>query len=64
VNCRHVSLEPVILPTGETVARLCADCFAAVPPNWDCEDCQWEDLMNLVSEATYRVQRQPCKVHA
>jgi hypothetical protein len=38
--CSHMTLEPVELLTGETVALMCAKCFIAFPPNYRCPNCE------------------------
>lgn len=41
-NCPHIKSE-VVIPHGDTlvVARICTSCFAALPANWGCQECEW-----------------------
>lgn len=62
--CPHEETEPVTLPfTGETVAHVCAACFASLPANWDCPDCEKVDLSVAESATPERIIARPCARH-
>lgn len=62
--CPHEETEPVTLPfTGETVAHVCTACFASLPANWDCPDCEKFELTTFESATSERIIGRPCPRH-
>ena len=69
--CSHPDVVPVEVrnrTTGavEVVAHVCTSCFAQLPANWGCTDCEWTPAPRRLCDPlneTPLVLARPCPTH-